>query len=218
VDQAKAWNGGPYDAIALIDEYSDEKGNILVRAADVAPETKFLKRGEEASPEEINKAEELLQAYVKAIIFAQTEKKPMELIDFTFKFKEGESKDHPSGFHIPRVKEHQATEESKQLPPKPVRKIHFVKNGEPGHPSPDPLLLVSRAASVWYRRQHQRLAAAAEPNDDDENWDELDQLAAEQYLNYVDQQRQANSKPIIGLTIEIPSDSLNAPGLIHEEE
>jgi hypothetical protein len=74
---------------------------------------------------------------------------------------------------------------------------------------------VSRAASVWSRRHDQHLVAAAEPNEY-ETWDELDQLAAEQYLDYIDQQQQANSKPLIGSTIEIPSESLGAPGLIQE--
>jgi hypothetical protein len=65
------------------------------------------------------------------------------------------------------------------------------------------LLLVSKAATVWSRRHGQHLVAVTDPND---FWDELDQLAAEQYLDYVDQQRQANSEPIIGLSFEIPSD------------
>jgi predicted transcriptional regulator len=212
VDEAKRWKGESYDAIALIDNMSKED----ISARDVAKSTFFLERGEEASPEEIEKAGELLQAYVKAIIFAQREKKPNELTDSTLEW--AKKKDQPFRFYIPQIKEHQSTKESTQPPPKPVRKIHFVKRGEPGHPSPDPLLLMSRAASVWSRRHGQLLVAAAEPNDDYEKWDELDKLAAEQYLDYVDQQRQANSKPIIGLTIEIPSDSLIAPGLIHEEE
>jgi hypothetical protein len=46
----------------------------------------------------------------------------------------------------------------------------------------------------------------------------LDELAAEQYLNWREQQQQqsANLKPIVGLTIDIGSKSPGAPGLIHE--
>jgi hypothetical protein len=63
-----------------------------------------------------------------------------------------------------------------------VRKIKFVgqnDNGS-GHSAPDPILLVSKAAVVFSIRHGQRLAAGAEPHDD--KWSDLDELAAEQYL------------------------------------
>jgi hypothetical protein len=217
VEQVKAWNGGPYDAIALIDKHPDE--DILFSAEDVATSTKFFKRGEQASPEEIKKAGDLLQAYVEAILFAQIEKKPIELTTFTFAWAKQDEPDHPSGFFLPQIQQ-----ETGSNPQKPVRKVHFVDHSSTdiGHPSPDPLLLVSRVAVVWSRR-HQQHLVAAEPTDDADNdygeeWDELDELAAEQYLNWREQQQQqsANLKPIVGLTIDIGSKSPGAPGLIHE--
>jgi hypothetical protein len=71
-----------------------------------------------------------------------------------------------------------------------VTKVTFVgtleRDDPTKHPAPDPILLAARAAVTFARRHNIVLAAAAEPavleEYDDENWTELDQLAAEQYL------------------------------------
>ena len=68
-----------------------------------------------------------------------------------------------------------------------VRKVSFVDQSWDGdankHPAPDPILLASRAAVIFSARHNQRLAASAAPQEDDEeHWTELDQLAAEEYL------------------------------------
>jgi hypothetical protein len=52
------------------------------------------------------------------------------------------------------------------------------------HPAPDPiLLLASKAAGVFPTRYGQRRAAGAEPQDDDD-WTDLDALAAQDYLEW----------------------------------
>ena len=55
------------------------------------------------------------------------------------------------------------------------------------HPAPDPTLLAARAAVVFSARHNQRLAASAESQQDEhETWTELDQQAAEEYLEWRD--------------------------------
>ena len=60
------------------------------------------------------------------------------------------------------------------------------------HPAPDPVLLTVKAAVNWSRRYDLPLAAKPEPpEEEEEEWGELDQLAAEQYIEW----RESQIKP-----------------------
>ena len=76
---------------------------------------------------------------------------------------------------------------------KPVRLIKFSDHwNDEGHPAPDPLLLVVRAAITWSWRHGQKLLVASKeyhPGDsdgddevDDEGDDELSALSMEEFL------------------------------------
>ena len=71
-----------------------------------------------------------------------------------------------------------------------VRLVSFgdYASSEGRHPAPDPLLLAIRAGITWSWRHGQKLLAAAEPQDDDIERDELYELAIEQYLDFCDAQ------------------------------
>ena len=71
-----------------------------------------------------------------------------------------------------------------------VRLVSFGDYASSGgrHPAPDPLLLAIRAGITWSWRHGQKLLAAAEPQDDDIERDELYELAIEQYLDFCDAQ------------------------------
>ena len=73
---------------------------------------------------------------------------------------------------------------------KPVRLVHFSSHSDTsGHPAPDPLLLAVRAAITWSWRQGQKLLVTSTEDDD---FDELDQLGMEEFLEY---QRQLQRPP-----------------------
>ena len=59
---------------------------------------------------------------------------------------------------------------------------HNDPNG--GHPAPDPLLLAAKAARNFTSFHDQHLKAAAEPQEEEWEKDELQQLAFEEYLDY----------------------------------
>jgi hypothetical protein len=72
-----------------------------------------------------------------------------------------------------------------------VRKVTFqAHSAGVGHPAPDPMLVVAKAAAVWSRRQDQPLLADGLVGDEDDR-SSLSILAEEQWL----QQRQESLRP-----------------------
>lgn len=72
-----------------------------------------------------------------------------------------------------------------------VRKVTFQAHAAGvGHPAPDPILVVAKAAAVWSRRQDQPLLAGGLVGDEDDR-SSLSVLAEEQWL----QQRQESLRP-----------------------
>jgi hypothetical protein len=66
-----------------------------------------------------------------------------------------------------------------------VRKVSFVAqtwDDPEKHPAPDPMLLATKAAVVFSTRHNQRLAAGGFK--EDEIWTDMDQQAAEEYLDW----------------------------------
>jgi hypothetical protein len=90
-----------------------------------------------------------------------------------------------------------------------VRVVEFSSHGAPqGHPAPDPLLLVVKAAINWSRRHDQPLRGAGEPPEEE---DELDILAEEEFLERRNNPRQAN-------TLEDSAHGLGQPSGLQEED
>ena len=89
-----------------------------------------------------------------------------------------------------------------------VRKIRFTGHDmeSEGHPAPDPILLVTRAAVQLQRRTGLKIAAAAEPQDNDGDNDsaDLNALAEEEYLEKLRQYEQYKMEELLlGRDIEI---------------
>ena len=76
-------------------------------------------------------------------------------------------------------------------------------SGRDLHPSPDPLLLAVKAACNGSAQKNQRLLAAASVHDDD--WDSLDQLAAEQYLEWRESLHRPTSREELAVLLGQPN-------------
>ena len=81
-----------------------------------------------------------------------------------------------------------------------VRKIKFVGQTGHGHPSPDPILLVVKAAVVWTTYHNQQLLAGGEVDNDESD---LSVLAEEEFLRHREFVRR--SQPLTIDTISIPA-------------
>ena len=190
VDFAKNWTGEGYDAIMLIDQWPEPQDVDVSNSPrtmdlqDVAAQVNFLDAGEvEDDEENLQKAIELLRLFCSGILYALQKRKP-ESSSFECL---------TAGLALPRMK----TKESRR-----VRRIKFSGQSETsGHPAPDPILLVCKSAVVWARRKGWKLAAAAEPEDleDDISWDTLHAISARRFL----EQREcaADTQNVIGLEV-----------------
>jgi len=154
-DDAKLWEGGGYDAIALIDAYPcrhyslfDNSNDSLERICD---STGFRHgTNERATKEEVEKAHGLLCEYTRAIAYAQKHRKPKEC---------EHNVDDWGKLFSPMI--------PKNVENLNVRKIRFDNNNDSeGHPAPDPLLLVTKAIANLQKRNDFEIVAAAEPEDD----------------------------------------------------
>ena len=208
VQEAKDWKDEGYDAIALIDAYAFDtnKTNRQNETAlekerkdtleDVATETKFAKGDKRlskiatgtdfafgdtnllATEEEIRKAHTLVKAYTNAIIGAQRHFAPEE-----------SRKDRRGNENlVGRLYNSQNLQYSDTKliwkPTQKVRKIRFASHSEEdGHPAPDPILLVTRAAVQLQRRRGIELAAVeSQEKDWDDDRDTLSALAEDEFL------------------------------------
>mmetsp|Transcript_16178 Transcript_16178/g.24251 ORF Transcript_16178/g.24251 Transcript_16178/m.24251 type:complete len:228 (+) Transcript_16178:622-1305(+) len=160
--EALNWNGGAYDAIALIDSFpcSDENVNIgldpdtdtdTVALSHVCERVQFYRGSDEqASNDEVKKAHRLLREYTRAIAYAQKYRKH-RLCTFPL--------DGEGSFFSPKLPD--------DVDSLKIRKINFGSNDDNKiHPAPDPLLLVTKAVVNLQKRHGFTLAAAAEPKDE----------------------------------------------------
>jgi len=106
---------------------------------------------------EVETAAKLLTNYTRAIHYAQAEKKPQELTSFVF--DAGNYETHKHIPHIPVLKLKSSTEYESG---KKIKKTSLADNdSNSGHPAPDPLLLISKCASIITKRLDFQLTAAA---------------------------------------------------------
>jgi len=162
-EQVREWDGSGYEAIVLVDRY--EQGTVVYELDKVVKSTAMDEKSDSlAKEDEIETARQLLGFLLQAIFTVQgkwPEKAPLSVFD--------EKITVPSGL---KAASHR------------VRKIKFEGHATDKHPlAPDPILLTSKAAVVFSTRHGQRLAAGAEPQDDD-GWTDLDELAVEEYLEW----------------------------------
>jgi hypothetical protein len=167
--QVRSWNGEGYSAIVVADTWENVPIKTVVR------ECHMLQKNRLASEDEIELSRQLLCHFLRGILCAHRYHRPEGIpLDGISNFDDQANVMFPSPHNVSGTIH--------------VTKVTFVGViGDPDkHPAPDPILLASRAAVTFARRQMVTLAAAAEPVDlkefDGPHWTELDQLAAEQYL------------------------------------
>jgi hypothetical protein len=174
----KAWNGGSYSAIVVAGSWDGIEACNVYR--DVMPRRALSL----ASVDQVNIARELLTDTVLALAYSfhhrrerMTDGANPETITALHHLADIYKPAGPNGegIIVPVKLQH-------DLPDMRIGLIKYVAHdGEPGHPAPDPMLLVIKAAINWSWRNNQKMMAEGEP---EEAEDELDILEEERYLAF----------------------------------
>ena len=219
------WNGKEYTAIVMAGGITQEivkNTKVLTVSLEETPIANVcagigMNLEEEGVPHEsvevrneddnaVEKARKLLHIAVSGMAYSANER-----LDQTFKFFDKE-KDRQVIKNLKELLDDFAkTTKWSVIHPcfktctKPVRLITFSDHdAREGHPAPDPLLLLIRAAIIWSWRYGQKLLVVAskeyhpgdsdivsdgvsgvDSDDDGESDNELDELATEQFLEYL---------------------------------
>lgn len=188
LDAAKAWNGGGYGAIVMVEQWGEQEQSRLapMDSASVCQSIRMLRPAVRiAEPEEIEQARTLLTHFVRGLAYSlafRTENRrrvpdpdvyrKLTAARNTFLRSAG------AGVNVPLAT---ATHPSDLRVYVVQFKNAYGNDNQRGPPAPDPFLLATRAAVTWSTRSNQRVLAAAEPKDPEGDWDELDQLALEEH-------------------------------------
>jgi hypothetical protein len=169
LSEMKEWNGTGYKAIVLAGDFHG------VKAAAVYKDIGMLNEGEDATQDDVDKARESLEMLVLGLTYllhydnrdAKFDSDELKKARKNFKWA-----NNGKGVFVPQRGCHR---DASTLH---VRLIKFDDyNCTDGHPAPDPLLLGTKAALNWARRNDQGMLAAAEGSEDD-----LSAAAEAQYL------------------------------------
>ena len=182
LQQAKEWKGEGYHAIVMLSRGNKEKGKGK-NLQEVASKVGMQNRGVRASQREIDVAQDLLTATVKALAYALFNKSegwvPEGSTEALRKVKEDRTL--VNGDKLIKVPK------KRRRILKPVLKITFAPAfgpvGTNGHPAPDPILLAVKAAVNWSAFHKEKLMAAGGVDESDSDlWSESSLAAMEQYL------------------------------------
>jgi hypothetical protein len=203
LDEVKSWSGGGYSAIVMVgpprDETVDPHGHVITERL-ICRGISMLDEGEVATPEQVESARSLLSQFVLGLAYSLfhrlgrywdqmsgDERREVESLRNNFVNCRG-------GVVAPELN---------QGRPWRVRLVTFRGVTEAGdlHVAPDPYLLTVKAAVNWSRRHDQKLLAAAEPQDDDEEIDDLSALDMQRFLDF---QRDAARDDLARLVEEKP--------------
>ena len=173
------WNGEGYKALVMVGGWGDTDAATVCKVIDMDPP------GDVATEPEIEEARKLLQRVVLGMAYwmkNRSEAFGRQLpVDSALQKTLNDLRGHfttvtGAGVKVPVAKSGQDNG------PLKIRIVEFSDvRVEDGHPAPDPLLLAVRAAATWSWRNEQKLKAAAEPQEDE---DELSVLANEQFLEW----------------------------------
>jgi hypothetical protein len=193
LDEVKSWNGEGYQAIVMVGPPLDEPMDAAERASSVrsicTTGIQMLDEGDIAGAEQVETARTLLGQFVLGFAYSLlhrsgkyrrhlSRRQRTELDRRRSAFNENAAGGVvlPAPRHKPDGRRPQRTRR--------VRLVSFRGAADPGdhHVAPDPFLLTVKAAANWSKRHHQKLLAGAEPQNDDEEFDEAELYAMEQYL------------------------------------
>jgi hypothetical protein len=207
-DQVKKWDGSGYEAIVLVDRYEKKVMHqeipVVYELDEVVMNTGMDEKSDFLANEaEIETARELLEFFLQAIFTAhgkRPEGAPSSVFDLPIPIP-------PYMITVPSGLKSGSHR---------VRKIKFEAHAVDQYPlAPDPILLTSKAAVVFSTRHGQRLAAGAEPQDDD-GWTDLDELAVEEYLEWKQEIKTENmDSELINSVVAVKNESTTA-GNTHE--
>jgi hypothetical protein len=192
VEEMREWNGTGYKAIVMPAKTEE------VEASYACTAIWMIQEGPVAKPIEIEKARTLLEQVLLGMAYWLTHVSPKIVADLD------ESKtDEPEIEKVDGVREklQDLCQEFTNMTRKGVTVPCAVSNQDPsqlkvrivtfsdhsseeGHPAPDPLLLTAKAACNWSALYKQPLKAAAEPQAEELESDELYHLAEEEYLEH----------------------------------
>ena len=151
--EVREWNGSAYNAVFMI--AADNKKGQSIKA--VADGVRFTEKGESATKDDIEFARISLALTIKALHASLCETEPCCLAPSHKKLL----KEYRDNFaNLDGEKLLQLPKERNLNEHRPVRKIKFVENGQiNGHPAPDPMLLLVKAAINWSKFHNQQLLA-----------------------------------------------------------
>ena len=183
--EVKNWNGGGYQAMVMVGPPSrdavDSAGRT-VNLQSICAAIGMLNEGDIALPGHIHTAQTLLSQFVLGLAYSlfrryeryshhtdENEQGEFNLLRINFSNPRG-------GVVVP--------ERNRAGQPWRVRLVTFrgVTEARDLHVAPDPYLLTVKAAVNWSRRHDQKLLAAAEPQDGDEEIDDLSALEMRRFL------------------------------------
>jgi hypothetical protein len=185
VEEMLAWNGTEYKAIVMT---ADVVAGTAITAASVCTRIGMIRLGDVAAPEDIELAGVLLKNVILGMAhWLRFRSEPRVLNtgnDTESRSKLNELRQNfiaettrAGGVLVPNRR-------AAVVPVPRVRIVQFYAHADTqGHPAPDPMFLTAKAARNWSQTHGQPLKAAAEPQEE-EDGDELDDLALEQYLEW----------------------------------
>jgi hypothetical protein len=194
LNEAKGWNGEGYNALVMCGEFDGTDASKASRMIQMTT------KGRIASESEIEKARKFFEAVILGMAYSLLIcfQRKLSFLDIASEMKFYELRNHflnqtgILGVVVPKARPVD-TQDLQPVEALRVRVVEFSshavfnKDEAKRHPAPDPLLLAVKAAINWSRQNNQPLRAAAEPQEEE---DELDDLANKQYLQaWADQYR-----------------------------
>jgi hypothetical protein len=185
LNQVKGWNGEGYSAVILVGNSSDI--NVMQVSTQIGLTMPVTEPGEIAERAEIGTARDLLESFLCGLASSFDDNTPLGMTDDQRRAWEALATPYrtrmPKEVIVPLLNSEDQYHR--------VRKLTFQAHSAGiGHPSPDPMLVVAKAAEVWSRRQDQPLLAGGLVGDEDDR-SSLSVLAEEQWF----EQRQESLRP-----------------------
>jgi hypothetical protein len=207
LDATKAWSGEAYQAIVLAGAWSDPDGGA-VSLESIGRGLGMWREAETASPAQVEQARSLLERVVLGLAHSLHRRLGRHESNLTGAQKRMLARRLEAFRTIPNEPESVYVPEAIPPPSSPTSeplKVRIVKfqstDSTNGHPAPDPLLLVVRAAVNWSWRNHQKVLESGEP---EPPIHPLEAQAIEEFLAWQDQQKRPQTLEEVAAGLQQP--------------